>query len=253
VIPDASLFTSGEGSLAAEVGFTLEGSMFIDATVNESVWSFAKAGSNPFTGTTTTGLELGETEAFASFGSDPVSGPVELLTFTTNGATGNLNFGGYTIDEGQLGEFTGARLAQAGLNFDNIIGSASFVVGSPIDCNNDGVVNSEDLLCACGGANVIDAVLEQTGLVRGDLNANSEVDFTDFLVLSTNFGMEGVGYVGGDLDCDGTVAFADFLGLSTNFGRSSETLASVPEPAGRPWLAPLITGMLLRLRASRKS
>ena len=64
----------------------------------------------------------------------------------------------------------------------------------------------------------------------GDLEANGEVAFADFLVLSSNFGSAGVGYPGGDIDVDGEVAFADFLAQSTNFGMTSGAVASVPEP-----------------------
>ena len=250
VIPDASLFTAGEGSLAAEIGFTLTDSLFVDATINESVWAFANPGSNPFTGTQTFGLTLTESEAFVAFGSEPVSGPVELLTFTIAGTTGELSWGGYTIDEGEVGEFTGARVAQAGINFDEIIGSASFFVANSADCNNDGFVNGSDLQCACGNG-VIDDVLMQTGLLRGDLDANGGVEFADFLVLSTNFGnSDDVEYGNGDLDCDGTVAFADFLVLSTNFG-SSSAAATVPEPASDAFL-PLCIAAILLSTTSRK-
>ena len=252
ITPDTSLFTNGEGSLAAEIGFILsEDATFLDATVNESVWAFETFGSNPFTETITAGLSLGENEAFASFGSDPVSGPVELLTFTTAGSSGTLEWGGYTIDAGLVGEFTGARIAQAGINFDDIIGSAP-LVANPGDCNNDGVVNADDLQCACG-TGVIDSVLEQTGLLRGDLDGNGEVEFVDFLVMSTNFGTADVGYGGGDLDCDGTVAFADFLTLSTNFGMTSSAIATVPEPASGVFFAPFVIAFLLRFRSSQKS
>jgi hypothetical protein len=70
------------------------------------------------------------------------------------------------------------------------------------------------------------------GRFPGDLDGDGAVGFSDFLVLSDNFGDSGVGYAGGDIDCNGTVAFADFLVLSNNFGQSAGAEASsVPEPA----------------------
>ena len=69
--------------------------------------------------------------------------------------------------------------------------------------------------------------------LAGDIDANGEVDFADFLVVSANFGTE-VNPPGtnGDLNGDGTVDFPDFLILSGNFGQSAATAASVPEPTG---------------------
>jgi hypothetical protein len=68
------------------------------------------------------------------------------------------------------------------------------------------------------------------GGLAGDLDGDGSVAFSDFLVLSNNFGGEGLSYAEGDIDCDGTIAFADFLVLSNNFGTSASA-ASVPEPS----------------------
>lgn len=69
------------------------------------------------------------------------------------------------------------------------------------------------------------------GGLPGDLDGNGEVNFSDFLTLSGNFGATGVSYAEGDIDCNGEVAFADFLALSANFGASA-AVSSVPEPSG---------------------
>ncbi len=74
--------------------------------------------------------------------------------------------------------------------------------------------------------------LAALNLLAGDLNADKTVNFSDFLIISTNFNKSNVGYTGGDIDVDGTVAFADFLALSTNFNMSSAGAAAVPEPCG---------------------
>ncbi len=103
-------------------------------------------------------------------------------------------------------------------------------IGTLGDCNGDGVVDQDDLLCAC--QNDLSEVLEQTGLIRGDLDGDGEVAFADFLTLSGSFGQEGVGYAAGDVDCDGLVGFEDFLLLSSKFGESSSAATSVPEPGG---------------------
>jgi hypothetical protein len=99
------------------------------------------------------------------------------------------------------------------------------------DCNGDGIVDGDDLSCACavGG---IDRSLAPWGGALGDLDADGRVLFADFLILSSNFGAAVDGYLDGDLDCDGSVTFADFVVLADNFGRSTlDSAASVPEPS----------------------
>ena len=113
------------------------------------------------------------------------------------------------------------------------------------DCNQDGVVDYQDLNCACGSKE-IDEVLAATGLLLGDLDGNESVDFADFLKLSANFGNDVADYLQGDLDCSGDVSFEDFLTLSANFGKSSQAIATVPEPSYSP--AWIVVCILLTLR-----
>ena len=61
----------------------------------------------------------------------------------------------------------------------------------------------------------------------GDIDGDGNVAFSDFLILSDNFGNDVVNHELGDIDCDGSVQFSDFLTLSDNFGRE---VVSVPEP-----------------------
>lgn len=56
----------------------------------------------------------------------------------------------------------------------------------------------------------------------GDVNADGTVDFSDFLVISANFGRGAAAWSHGDFDCDGKVGFSDFLRLSSNFGRTTQ-------------------------------
>ena len=53
----------------------------------------------------------------------------------------------------------------------------------------------------------------------GDLDQNGTVDFTDFLVLSENFGKREAKPDEGDINEDGEISFEDFLLLQNNFGR----------------------------------
>ena len=64
------------------------------------------------------------------------------------------------------------------------------------------------------------------------MNADGSVNFTDFLVLSQNFGSSG-NWDDGDFSNDGMVTFGDFLDLSDNFGSVGITRRAnpVPEPS----------------------
>ena len=55
---------------------------------------------------------------------------------------------------------------------------------------------------------------------EGDFDGDRDVDFTDFLILSANFGNTDATLAEGDSDGDGEVTFADFLILSSNFGKT---------------------------------
>lgn len=230
VTPDTSLFITGEGSLAAELGFEFSGSTLASTTVNEDVWAFENPGFNPFTNTITVGATTTESQAFLALGSGPISETVELATFTTVGTDDTtVSWGGYDIRPGLPGGFTGGLVAQAGQKFEAITGSMSSGGGTvvdPADCNGDAIVDAADLLCACATGS-IDDVLAATGLLPGDLDGDGSVAFADFLAMSANFGQAG-DYTGGDVDCNGQVAFADFLVLSANFGQTSA--AAAPEP-----------------------
>ena len=56
--------------------------------------------------------------------------------------------------------------------------------------------------------------------IAGDINADGEVSFADFLVLNANFRATNATLQQGDIDKDGVVGLADYLLLSKNFGRT---------------------------------
>ncbi len=84
----------------------------------------------------------------------------------------------------------------------------------------------------------------------GDLDGSGEVDFSDFLALSTNFGNAVASHQEGDVDCNGTVEFADFLILSANFGQAVGT-SPVPEPNTSALLTLAMIGALTITRRRR--
>lgn len=113
--------------------------------------------------------------------------------------------------------------------FDNLIVSTVPDTADPLDCNNSGSVTTDDIACAT--ADTISDVLTATSIIPGDLDLDGEVQFTDFLILSQNFGLQSADlvYTDGDIDLSATVDFTDFLILSENFGTSAAASA-VPEP-----------------------
>ena len=115
--------------------------------------------------------------------------------------------------------------------FDNLIISTTSVA-DPLDCNGDGMVTAEDVVCATG--DTIAGTLEAIGAFAGDLDLDGEVGFPDFLTLSANFGDDDLAgsYGNGDVDLDGSIGFQDFLALSANFGMSAAGAAAIPEPHG---------------------
>ena len=119
--------------------------------------------------------------------------------------------------------------------------------GDPLDCNGDGILTADDVLCATG--ETISDILAGLNVLPGDLDLNQAVEFADFLIMSANFGDETKGgvYGNGDIDLNGAIEFADFLVLSANFG-SQVGVAAVPEPATITLLAfaGLMTALLRR-------
>ncbi len=77
------------------------------------------------------------------------------------------------------------------------------------DLDEDGFVGPRDT------ENWIQEIAETR---RGDANLDGNVDFQDFLIMSSRFGQDDQGWADGDFNGDGSVSFEDFLFLSANFG-----------------------------------
>lgn len=90
--------------------------------------------------------------------------------------------------------------------------------------------------------------------IPGDADLDGEVQFSDFLAMSSGFNMPGE-WASGDFDRNNFVDFADFLTLSMNFGEvlpgfRDVAPAAVPEP-GCIMLSTLLSGLLLPTRRRR--
>jgi hypothetical protein len=110
------------------------------------------------------------------------------------------------------------------------------------DLNADALVNADDRDDFLGGD-----LITVGNRLNGDADFDGEVQFSDFVILSNNFGNSGV-WSDGDFDVDNVVQFSDFVILSNNFGLSAAAAAAVPEPAGI-WLA--LVGFLALVRGAR--
>ena len=121
------------------------------------------------------------------------------------------------------------------------------------DCNGDGVLDILDANCTPGRR--IKYFLEDYGTVPGDADGVGGVEFADFLVLNSNYGLSPAEYTDGDFDLDGEVGFSDFLVLSGNFGRGGDftagATAAVPEPSSL--LGLLLATLTLLLASFRKA
>lgn len=101
------------------------------------------------------------------------------------------------------------------------------------DCNEDGDVNAADLGCVAT-VEQRNQVLATLNTQPGDLDGDGQVNFSDFLTLSANFGDPTMAaYTDGDVDLSGVVAFPDFLLLAENYTQvSASNQSAVPEPSG---------------------
>ena len=151
-------------------------------------------------------------------------------------------------------------------DFDALLALASSTLG---DFNSDGLLTVEDidLLSEAVAANANQASFDLTedGFVdeadrktwiaelaetySGDTNLDGNVDFSDFLVLSSSFGMPG-GWAEGDFDGNGDVQFPDFLALASNFGKEATGAVSIPEPATDVLAYAMLLATLLMRRRS---
>ncbi len=59
-------------------------------------------------------------------------------------------------------------------------------------------------------APAVNRTLIAANFIKGDADGDGHVQFSDFLILSSNFGMPGQ-YTDRDLDSDGDLQFSDFL------------------------------------------
>lgn len=113
----------------------------------------------------------------------------------------------------------------------SVVSARQLIADSKFDCSGDGLLTTDDLACV-SEIDQRDSVLRSIGSVAGDLDGDGAVDFSDFLMLSQNFGTQDADYTSGNIDLVGEVDFSDFLIFSLNFGFNGPThIATIPESA----------------------
>jgi hypothetical protein len=198
IAPDASLFANHPpngigGSLVAELAFAVENpvKLLSVAVVDRAAWPLENPGNNPYTNQVTFGtfIDLVNNRTFSAYLSAYLtsSSSTHLLTITTSGA------GPTTLRYGRSASadpVKGARIAQAGTNFDGYTGR----VFSAELANFDGDLDVD-------GADFLK-------WQRGESpNLGSAADLAEWRRHFSNRTFAELGDFDGDLDVDG----ADFL------------------------------------------
>ena len=165
----------------------------------------------------------------------------DFLRLSNNfGQNGSWRDGDFNID-GAV-NFADFLLLAAGIDHR---GSSVVLPNLKADCNADNLVDILDANCTPGRR--IKYFLEDYGTVPGDADGMGGVEFADFLILNSNFGLSPAAYTDGDFDMDGKVDFSDFLVLSGNYGQGGDftagATAAVPEPSSL--LGLLLAALLL--------
>lgn len=124
---------------------------------------------------------------------------------------------------------TGSFIATVGdLGIGGPEGLAFLPEPSSLDCDLSGATDADDLHCA-NDADITLELLDELGLVLGDVDGQDGVTIADFLVLANHYQQPSGKYTDGDIDDSGFVDFADFLVLAANFGKGGSEVSAVPE------------------------
>jgi hypothetical protein len=230
VAPDPALFSNGLGSLEIELAFEVLGSELVGAAINPLDWVFNNPGNNPFTGTTTFGLQtdLANDTVFVSLGSGLfITGDaVPVMTIETMGSAGTtLSWGGHTLLPGTAFQYVGSRIAQAGSNYDAYQGSLT--VGNVVTGDFTGPGGTPDGVWDCSDIDALtEAVANGSADLAFDMNGDGAVTLAD--VTEPGTGWLAVGgannpaatggnpFLVGDATLDGTVDGQDFIRWNDN-------------------------------------
>lgn len=160
---------------------------------------------------------------------DPADGTI----LDTLSSSGDPAHGGLAYLNGELvvvGYGTNSAARRVDPDNGNVIGEVALPgIGSATALGGDAQAVGTHTVRIVGGSSAVDVnfgnVLrpESLSAIPGDTDLNGAVDFSDFLVVSGNFGLqESATARDGDFDGNGSVEFSDFLILANNFGESRQ-------------------------------
>ena len=179
----------------------------------------------------------------------PTAGPFDVVGYAITSPSGSLSVddwnslsdqgNGDWVESNPRGDSIAELNGSSSLLFENGVSvSLGNIFGGSTDLEfeygtleSGSALGTVEYVLNIGGTEPTCQDVAASRLIEGDLDGNNEVDFPDFLVLSSNFGNPVDGYEDGDIDCGGDVGFPDFLILSANFGQSAAAAASIPEPS----------------------
>ena len=193
VAPDPALFGSmppaNGSSLAVELGLEVVQGELASAAGGAEAWPYASPGNNPFTGSASAGLwiDLPGGKIFSSLTSKFLTDdtPVELLRFQTAGeGAAEVSWGGQVLLAGAAFQYTGARIAQEGVNYDGYQGAVAAPAASG-DFDGDSIVDGYDFLLWQRGL----GLAGDAGLADGDADGDRVVDAIDLSVWRGRFGV----------------------------------------------------------------
>ncbi|MFT3784574.1 MAG: PEP-CTERM sorting domain-containing protein [Tepidisphaeraceae bacterium] len=293
VTPQAGNIPGSGAALATELGIELTAGTIVSATKNAALWPYNLPGTPPagyptlpqFNDSVPLAISGDNKKLFTSLGSNPVASatPVELMRIVTAG-TGltSLRWGKYVINARN-----GALIAQNGVLYSSVNGESTH--GLAGDFDSDGTLDADDMdlmyatptgstlgftppafaIYDLNGNTVVNKTPQAVNsdadvwvhalkhTEYGDIDLDGKVNFSDLLVLASNYNAPTGGWAQGDMDGVEGVAFGDLLLLAAHYGfTSTGTFAAdwalaqsmVPEPTLAAGLG--TAGLLLRRRRS---
>ncbi|MFT3786894.1 MAG: hypothetical protein QM770_12125 [Tepidisphaeraceae bacterium] len=128
---------------------------------------------------------------------------------------------------------TNALYSATSVTWDAVTKTARFARSTPLPDGRYVAAIKTGAVSNGVGANVLNYPMN-FNFLRGDFNHDSVVNFTDLLVLASNYGKTGKTVSTGDTNYDGTVNFVDLLALAQRYGTNvfgAATITSDDESA----------------------
>jgi len=279
-----TLAVSGEGTLTATSGITIDGNTAVfmqNSSVTNSRTFTLTRGTLGGNGTISTAITIGPNVTLApgdrtlvspEAGALIIANTVNLAGATTGGATEMRLFSPTESD--MLVQSTTGTFTYGGILKITDLNPTAFAVGNTWDLfdfiSQSGTFSNDSEFDTVGGTYLPLLTVDKNwsfayttgilsiawGKLPGDTNDDRVVDAVDYIAIKTNLGLTGTGAtlekgnVTGAMGVGGTVDWDDLQVLMANFGRTLGEAPATPEPAT---LGLLAIGALALLKRKRKS